>query len=1147
MSVTLSLFAGVGQQFFDNDGNPLSGGKIYSYAAGTSTPQTTYTDSSGSIAHPNPIILDSAGRVPTGEIWVTGGVSYKFVVQTSTGTQIGSYDNVVAAVDASGVTYTAPYTGAVSRTVQSKLAESVSVKDFGAVGDGTTDDTAAIQAAVNSLSAAGKGGTVFLPAGAYKITSNILITWPNSTDQNAPGRITLKGAGADLSYIYDYRNNTAAATGGAITIDFSAGVDNRFLTMYLGEFSIIKKINATTYSSGTYSIGTGNGLYLDTVPGIGALNDIRIIGYNTGVVLKDCLGITINNFNVQLADIGFLASKVSFSEPNAMTFNNCTVAGVKTIGYLLVGGGPMIINGGVIETVGVMSGGSQPTTGGIVYTASEFLPTELIVNGVFFENNGGNADIYINVPSGSAAKASSSVQNCLFARNSSTLYTYNNIFVSNNNASAAITLTTIGNGFKGFASYVPSSSRKYIDASGVGTTTIYGLGNTYNDATEVPTVVTNISGGGGGSQNLQSVTALGSVTTINSNFNGANIGTFSGVPSVTSTGTTVGLANSTNGVILDGANWRGTGNNTNNLGAVSYLYNNVYATTYNAGSGTANITAAGNNLVLNGVASAVAGTGFAPATTNLYYLGGSALTWKGLYVGDGNFTWNGYAIPAPAGGTTTFLRNDGTWATPGGSGIGTVTSVGSGNGLTGGPITSTGTLSIDFAYSGTYTANQNFNGANIGTFSSVPSVTSTGTTVGLANSSNGVLLSGAVWQGTGDFTNDLGSGSNRWNNLYLKSNFVWNGYSITAPAGSTSTFLRNDGTWATPGGGGSGTVTSITAGTGLTGGTITTTGTIALDLTRANTWTGKQTFNGEFATNSVGTISGTGIGPVANNAYYCGGSALRWANMYSTLLDVSSTFTWGGYGIAAPGGSTSTFLRNDGTWAAPTAGSVANSVTFNNGGSGGGSGSTFNGSSPLTVSYNTIGAPSASGSGASGTWGISVTGTSQGLTGSPNITVTSVTVGSATNAVGSAGSNTTLGNNTVFVAPSTGFAPSVDNSYVLGGPSNRWSTVYAGNGTINTSDARQKQQDRPLSEAEKAVAIRIKHLIKTFKFNKAVEEKGENARIHVGVYAQELADAFAAEGLDAHRYGMFCYDEIEGGDIFGVRYEELLAFVIAAM
>jgi hypothetical protein len=62
-----------------------------------------------------------------------------------------------------------------------------------------------------------------------------------------------------------------------------------------------------------------------------------------------------------------------------------------------------------------------------------------------------------------------------------------------------------------------------------------------------------------------------------------------------------------------------------------------------------------------------------------------------------------------------------------------------------------------------------------------------------------------------------------------------------------------------------------------------------------------------------------------------------------------------------------------------------------------------------------------------------------------------------------------------------------------------------------------------------------------------VEKKGDAARIHVGVYAQELSDAFASEGLDAADYGMFCYDELESTNVYGVRYEELLAFVISAL
>ena len=71
MTVLLSPFSGAGQQFFDNNGLPLSGGKIYSYLAGTNTAEPTYSTSTGLIPHSNPIILDAAGRVPSGEIWLT--------------------------------------------------------------------------------------------------------------------------------------------------------------------------------------------------------------------------------------------------------------------------------------------------------------------------------------------------------------------------------------------------------------------------------------------------------------------------------------------------------------------------------------------------------------------------------------------------------------------------------------------------------------------------------------------------------------------------------------------------------------------------------------------------------------------------------------------------------------------------------------------------------------------------------------------------------------------------------------------------------------------------------------------------------------------------------------------------------------------
>ena len=91
-TVNLSSLAGSGTQFFDDSGVPLTGGLIYTYAAGGTTPLVTYTSSTGLVAHPNPIVLDSAGRI--NEIWIAEGTSYKFVLKSSTNVLIGSFDNL---------------------------------------------------------------------------------------------------------------------------------------------------------------------------------------------------------------------------------------------------------------------------------------------------------------------------------------------------------------------------------------------------------------------------------------------------------------------------------------------------------------------------------------------------------------------------------------------------------------------------------------------------------------------------------------------------------------------------------------------------------------------------------------------------------------------------------------------------------------------------------------------------------------------------------------------------------------------------------------------------------------------------------------------------------------------------------------------
>src|SRR3989442_721862 len=77
----------------DANGNPLNGGKLYTYLAGTSTLQATYTDVALSVANANPIILDSAGRAT---VFLTPGTSYKFILKDSTGAAIWTQDNIAS-------------------------------------------------------------------------------------------------------------------------------------------------------------------------------------------------------------------------------------------------------------------------------------------------------------------------------------------------------------------------------------------------------------------------------------------------------------------------------------------------------------------------------------------------------------------------------------------------------------------------------------------------------------------------------------------------------------------------------------------------------------------------------------------------------------------------------------------------------------------------------------------------------------------------------------------------------------------------------------------------------------------------------------------------------------------------------------------
>jgi len=158
----------------------------------------------------------------------------------------------------------------------------------------------------------------------------------------------------------------------------------------------------------------------------------------------------------------------------------------------------------------------------------------------------------------------------------------------------------------------------------------------------------------------------------------------------------------------------------------------------------------------------------------------------------------------------------------------------------------------------------------------------------------------------------------------------------------------------------------------------------------------------------------------------------------------------------------------------------------------------------------------------------------------------------------------TFGGN-ILPAIDAGFAGHSD----LGSSSKRYEDAYVRDGVTTGSDRNYKSDIRELLDAERSVAVACKSLLRAWKWTDAVSAKGDAARIHIGIIAQDLEQAFADQGLDAHNYAMFCEDtwyEVDGqqedadGDKYtadsegavavtrlSVRYHELLAFIIAAI
>lgn len=172
-----SLIPVAKQQFTDNNGSPLAGGKVYTYFAGTTTPKPTYTDSTEATQNPNPIILDSRGEAA---IFLNG--SYKVVLQDANGSLIYSIDNVMAtsAVASSAADAAASATSAAaSATSASASAASATNSANSATASANSATNSASSATASAGSATSSANSATASAGSAASAAASLVAMTN--------------------------------------------------------------------------------------------------------------------------------------------------------------------------------------------------------------------------------------------------------------------------------------------------------------------------------------------------------------------------------------------------------------------------------------------------------------------------------------------------------------------------------------------------------------------------------------------------------------------------------------------------------------------------------------------------------------------------------------------------------------------------------------------------------------------------------------------------------------------------------------------------------------------------------------------------------------------------------------------------------